>query len=40
MGICIYKISLLHRRDDYIGFTQSFSPTFCNKITPMNRYDV
>jgi len=26
LGICIYKTSLLHRPDDYIGFTPSCSP--------------
>jgi len=26
LGIGIYKTSLLHRPDDYIGFTQSCSP--------------
>jgi len=25
LGICIYKTSLLHRSDDYIGFTQARS---------------
>jgi len=35
LGICIYKTSLLHRPDDYIGFTQSCPPTFYNKIAPM-----
>jgi len=31
----IYKTSLLHRPDEYIGFTPSCPPTFCNKIAPM-----
>jgi len=35
LGICIYKISLLHRPDDYIGFTPSCPPIFYNKIAPM-----
>ena len=35
LGICIYKTSLLHRTDDYIGFTPNCSPTFYNKIAPM-----
>jgi len=26
LGICIYKTSLLHRHDDYIGFTPSCPP--------------
>jgi len=32
---CIYKTPLLHRPDDYIGFTPSCPPTLCNKIAPM-----
>jgi len=36
LGICIYKTSLLHWPDDYIGFTPSCLPTFYNKIAPMN----
>jgi len=35
LGICIYKTSLLHRPDDYIGFTPSCPPTFYNKFAPM-----
>jgi len=35
LGICIYKTSLLHRSDDYIGFTPSCPPSFYNKIAPM-----
>ena len=35
LGICIYKTSLLHRPNDYIGFTSSCPPTFYNKIAPM-----
>jgi len=35
LGICIYKTSLLHRPDGYIGFTRSCPPTFYNKIAPM-----
>ena len=35
VGICIYKPSLLHRPNDYIGFTPSCPPTFYNKIAPM-----
>jgi len=34
-GNCIYKISLLHRPDHYIGFTPSCPSTFYNKIAPM-----
>jgi len=37
LGIFIYKTSLLHRPDDYIGFTLSCPPTFYNKIAPMLR---
>ena len=35
LGICTYKTSLLHRPDDYIGFTPSCHPTFYNKNAPM-----
>jgi len=35
LGICIYKTSLLHRPDDYIGFTPCCPPTFYSKIAPM-----
>ena len=35
LGICMYKTSLLHRPDDYIGFAPSCPPTFYNKIAPM-----
>jgi len=35
LGICIYKSSLLHRPDEYIGFTLSCPPTFYNKFAPM-----
>jgi len=35
LGICIYKTSLPHRPDDYIGFASSCPPTFCNKIANM-----
>jgi len=35
LWICIRKTSLLHRSDDYIGFTQSCPPTLYNKIAPM-----
>ena len=35
LGVCIYETSLLHRSDNYIGFTPSFPPTFYNKIAPM-----
>ena len=35
VGICIYKTSLPHRPDDYVGFTSSCPPTFYNKIAPM-----
>jgi len=35
LGICIYKTSLLHRPDEYIGFTPSCPPTCYNKIAPM-----
>ena len=35
LGICIYKTSLLHRRDDYIGFTPSCPPPrFTTKLRP------
>ena len=34
LGIFIYKTSLLHQPDDYVGFTPS-CPTFYNKIAPM-----
>jgi len=37
LGIFIYKTSLLHQPDDYIGFTPSCPPTFCNKIAPMHQ---
>jgi len=36
LEICIYKTSLLHRPDEYIGFTCSCPSTFYNKIMPMN----
>ena len=36
LGICIYETSLLHRPDDYIGFTPSCPPIFHNKIMTMN----
>jgi len=36
LGICIYKTSLLHRPDDYIGFTPSCPPIFYNEIAPMD----
>jgi len=36
LGICIYKMSLLHRPDDYFGFTPSCPPAFYNKIAPIN----
>jgi len=35
LGICIDKTSHQHRPDEYIGFTPSCPPTFCNKIAPM-----
>jgi len=35
LGICIDKTSHQHRPDEYIGFTPSWPPTFCNKIAPM-----
>ena len=35
LGIRICKTSLLHRPDDYIGFTSSCPPTFYNKIASM-----
>jgi len=37
LGICIYKTSLLHRPDDFIGFTPNCPPTFYNKIAPMTQ---
>ena len=41
LGICIRKTSLLHRPDDYIGFTPRCTrPTFYNKIAPMDEEDV
>ena len=36
LGICIYKTSLLHRPDDYTGFTPSCPPHIYNKIAPMS----
>ena len=36
LGICIDKMSYQHRPDEYIGFTPSCHPTFCNKIAPMH----
>jgi len=30
--ICIYKTSLLHRPNDYIGFTPSCTPLFTTKL--------
>jgi len=35
LGIFTYKMLLLHRPDDYIGFIPSCPPTFYNKIAPM-----
>jgi len=35
LGICLNKTSLLHRPDDYIGFTPSWPPAFYIKIAPM-----
>jgi len=32
LGICIYKTSLLHWPDDYIGFTPRCPPPYYNKI--------
>ena len=34
LGICIYKSSLLHRPNDYTGFTPSCPPTFYKKLRP------
>jgi len=34
LGICTYKTSLLHRPDDYTGFTPSCPPTFTTKLSP------
>ena len=34
LGICIYKTSLPHRPDDYIGFTSSCPPHFTTKLRP------
>jgi len=34
-NLYIYKTSLLHRPDDYIGFTPSYPPAFYNKMLPM-----
>jgi len=31
----MHKTSLLHRPDDYIGFTPSCPPHILNKIAPM-----
>ena len=39
LGICIYKTSLLHRPDDYIGFPRSCPSTFCNKIASMRYWE-
>jgi len=35
LGICIYKTSLLHRHDDYIGFIPSCPIIFYDTIAPM-----
>jgi len=35
LWFCIYRTSLPHRPDDYIGFTSSCLPTMYNKIAPM-----
>jgi len=35
LEICIDKTSHQHIPDEYIGFTPSCPPTFCNKIAPM-----
>ena len=35
LGICTYTTSLLHRPDDYIGFTLTCPPAFYNKIAPI-----
>jgi len=35
LGICINKTSHQHRPDEYVDFTPSCPPTFCNKIAPM-----
>ena len=34
LRICIYKTSLLHRSDNYIGFTPSSPPHFTTKLRP------
>jgi len=34
LGICIYKTSLLHPPDDYIGFTPNCPPHFTRKLRP------
>jgi len=36
LGNCIYKTSLLHRPDRYIGFTPSCAPHFTTKLRPCN----
>jgi len=34
LGICIYKTSLLHRPDDYTGFTPRCLSHFTTKLRP------
>jgi len=36
LGICIYKTSLPHRPEDYIGFTSSCPPHILQQIAPMH----
>jgi len=34
LRICLYKMSLLYRPDDYVGFTPSCPSTFTTKLRP------
>jgi len=38
IGICIYKMSLLHRRGNYIGFTPTCLPHILQQSWPMRLY--
>ena len=38
LGICIYKMSLLHRPDNYISVKPNGTHTFYNKIAPINAH--
>jgi len=37
LGICTCKTSLLHRPDEYLGFTPSCPPIFCKKLRPCSQ---